>query len=111
MEDTVRDLLADHERRFDDAVESGDFGPLLELFAVDAELAFVNVPAGPFRGREAIAAAYATQPPDDALDVLSVEETADGTIVERFAWRRGGGGTMTFTLAGEKIARLVVAFD
>lgn len=111
MDDDVEALLAEHLRRFDEAVESGDFAPLVELFADDAELAFVGVPAGPFVGREAIAAAYAAQPPDDGLDVLSVAEEPDGTIVERFAWRRGGTGTMRVTVAGGRIARLVVAFE
>ena len=107
----ARAFLAEHERRFNEAVENGDFAPLVELFADDAELAFVGVPAGPFTGRDAIAAAYAAQPPDDRLDVLSVDQEADGTYVERFAWRRGGTGTMRVTVRDEKIARLDVAFD
>lgn len=111
VDESARAFLAAHERVFNDAVASGDYAPLVRLFADDAELAFVGVPAGPFVGREAIAAAYAAQPPDDALDVVSVEEEADGTFVERFGWRRGGTGTMRVTLAGGKIARLVVAFD
>ena len=111
MDDAARAFLAEHAERFNAAVESGDFGPLVELFADDAVLEFVGVPAGPFLGREAIAAAYAAQPPDDALDVLAVSEDPDGTFVEPFAWRRGGTGTMRLTLDGGRIARLVVAFD
>ena len=111
MDDAARAVLAEHVRRFNDAVATGDFAPLVELFADDAELAFVGVPAGPFVGREAIAAAYEMQPPDDGLDVLSVTEEANGTFVERFAWRRNGTGTMRVTLAGGRIGRLVVAFD
>jgi steroid Delta-isomerase len=109
--DASRALLAEHERRFNAAVESGDFGPLVALFAEDAALEFVGVPAGPFVGRGAIAAAYAAQPPDDALDVFSVTEDVDGTFVEPFAWRRGGTGTMRVTLDGDTISRLVVVFD
>ena len=111
VDDAARTFLDEHVRRFNDAVSSGDFGPLVELFADDAELAFVGVPAGPFVGRDAIEAAYEMQPPDDGLDVLSVTEEDDGTFVERFAWRRGGTGTMRATLHGGRIARLVVAFD
>ena len=111
MGDPARAFLADHVRRFNEAVASGDFAPLVALFADDAELAFVGVPAGPFTGRDAIAAAYTTQPPDDALDVLAVEEEGEGTFVERFAWRRGGTGTMRVTVRDGQIARLVVAFD
>ena len=76
MDETGRAFLAEHERRFNDAVSSGDFAPLVELFADDAELEFVGVPVGPFVGRDAIAAAYETQPPDDALDVQSVDMEA-----------------------------------
>ena len=111
MDDAARVFLARHERTFNEAVESGDFAPLVDLFAEDALLEFVGVPAGPFVGRDAIAAAYAAQPPDDALDVVSVEQESDGAFTERFAWRRGGSGTMRVTVADGRIARLVVAFD
>jgi hypothetical protein len=87
---------------------------MLEHFTDDAELVFEGVPAGPFHGKETIAAAYASNPPDDELDVLSSEQTDDGTIVARYAWRADGGlpsGRMIFTLRGEQIARLVVTFD
>jgi steroid delta-isomerase len=104
-------VLQEHARRFNDAAADGDFGPLVELFADHAELVFDGVPVGPFVGRKAIAEAYAAQPPDDGIDVLSVDEDPDGVVVERFAWRRGGTGTMRITLAGNSIARLVVAFD
>jgi hypothetical protein len=110
VDDAVASLLEEHVRRFNDAVSSRDFDPLVELFADDAELRFEGVPAGPFVGRDAIAAAYREQPPDDQLDVVSTTEE-DGVVVERFAWRRGGTGTMRVSLAGGKIARLVVAFD
>jgi hypothetical protein len=111
VDDAVCAFLAAHVERFNEAVASGDFAPLVALFAVDAELSFAGVPAGPFRGRDGIADAYAVQPPDDQLDVLSVDEEADGTLTERFAWRRGGTGTMRITLRDGEIARLEVAFD
>ena len=111
MDEAARSFLAEHAERFNTAVEDGNFGPLVELFADDAVLEFVGVPAGLFAGRDAIAAAYAAQPPDDALDVLAVSEDPDGTFVEPFAWRRGGTGTMRVTLANRAIKRLVVAFD
>lgn len=111
MDGATQTLLREHVRRFNEAVADGDFGPLVELFADDAELAFANLPIGPFVGRDAIAAAYAAQPPDDGLDVLSVAEEPDGVVVEHFAWHRGGSGTMRIALAGGRIARLVVAFD
>jgi steroid delta-isomerase len=81
------------------------------LFADDAELAFEGVPVGPFVGKEAIAAAYASQPPDDELHVLDVRQEPDGTIAERFAWHRGGTGQMRFVVRDDRIARLTVRFD
>jgi steroid Delta-isomerase len=104
-------FLAEHVRRFNAAVDSGDFKPLVELFADDAELSFVGVPVGPFVGREAIEAAYAAQPPGDQLDVTSVADEGEGTYAERFAWRGGGTGTMRVALRDGRIARLEVAFD
>jgi steroid Delta-isomerase len=107
-------LLDRHMQLFNQGVRSGDFAPMLEDFTEDAELVFEGVPAGPFRGKNAIAAAYASNPPDDEVDVLSSEQADDGTIVARYAWRADGGrpsGRMIFTPRGEQIARLVVTFE
>jgi len=106
-------LLERHVELFNQGVRSGDFAPMLEQFAEDAELVFEGVPAGPFHGKEAIAAAYASNPPDDQVDVLSSEQD-DGTIVARYAWRADSGrpaGRMIFTTRDERIARLVVTFE
>jgi steroid Delta-isomerase len=107
------DLLRRHVELFNQGVRTGDFAPMLELFTDDAELVFEGVPVGPFEGRDAIAAAYAAQPPDDELDVLSFEEQ-DGAIVAPYAWRRDArpqSGRMIFTMREGKIARLVVTFE
>jgi steroid delta-isomerase len=107
-------LLERHVELFNQGVRSGDFGPMLADFTDDAELVFEGVPAGPFHGKDAIAAAYASNPPDDEIDVLSSEQADDGTIVARYAWRADGGspsGRMIFTTRGEQIARLVVTFE
>jgi ketosteroid isomerase-like protein len=107
-------LLERHMELFNRGVRSGDFAPMLEHFTEDAELVFEGVPAGRFRGKDAIAAAYASNPPDDEVDVLSSEQADDGTIVARYAWRADGGrpsGRMIFTPRGEQIARLVVTFE
>jgi steroid Delta-isomerase len=107
-------LLEQHVELFNQGVRSGDFAPMLEQFTEDAELAFEGAPAGPFHGKEAIAAAYAATPPDDEVDLLSSESADDGTIVARYAWRADNGraaGRMVFTTRGEQIARLVVTFE
>jgi hypothetical protein len=97
-----------HVEGFNEGVRTGDWSRMLELLHDDAELEFVGIPVGPFRGREAIADAYRAQPPDDEIVLLDDRryawsreperpagelhlETRDGTIVrirvlyERFA--------------------------
>ena len=69
------ELLQSHVDRFNEGVRSGDFGPMLEQFTEDAELAFEGVPVGPFRGKPAIAQAYADQPPDDEIVILRTRES------------------------------------
>jgi SnoaL-like protein len=107
-------LLERHVELFNQGVRSGDFAPMLEQFTEDSELVFEGAPAGPFHGKARIAAAYASNPPDDEVDVLSSEEADDGTIVATYAWRadeRHPAGRMILTPRGDEIARLVVTFD
>ena len=109
----ARALLHDHVMLFNEAIRTGDFAPMLEHFADDAELAFEGVPAGPFHGRDAIAEAYRDQPPDDELDVLDVREEGD-TVIAGYAWRREPAkraGEMHLTHDGASVRRLVVTFD
>jgi steroid delta-isomerase len=106
----VSAFLADYVERFNEGVRTGDFAGIVELYTVDGELAFEGVPVGPFRGREAIAEAYRVQPPDDELQVTAVEEHPDG-LLARFAWLRGGSGTMRVELEGDAIRKLTVSFD
>jgi steroid delta-isomerase len=106
-------LLDRHVALFNDGVRSRDFGPMLEQFTDDAELRFEGVPAGPFHGKPAIADAYASNPPDDEIDILSSEED-EREIVARYAWRADEGrpaGRMIITRRGDEIARLVVTFE
>jgi steroid delta-isomerase len=106
-------VLDEHVERFNAGVRSGDFGPMLEPFADDAEMAFEGVPVGPFVGRDAIAQAYREQPPDDELDVLDVRRDGD-TFIAGYAWRRRPdkrAGELRLTVDGALITRLVVTFD
>jgi steroid Delta-isomerase len=106
-------LLGRHVELFNDGVRTGDFGPMLEQFTDDAELRFEGVPAGPFHGKAAIADAYASNPPDDEIDILSSEED-EREIVARYAWRADEGrpaGRMIITPRGDQIERLVVTFE
>lgn len=106
-------FLERHLATFNTAVETGDFGPLVELFAPDARLAFADVPVGPFDGRAAIAAAYEAQPPSDTMTILEREVADDGTIVQQFSWTGDHGersGEMRLKIENEQIAQLVVSF-
>jgi steroid delta-isomerase len=94
-------------------VRSGDFGPMLEQFADDAELAFEGVPVGPFRGKPAIAGAYAEQPPDDEIVILRTRESGDDLVVADYAWRAdpvARAGSLILRLRDAEIDRLVVTF-
>jgi len=72
---------------------------------------FVGVPAGPFQGRDEIAAAYRDSPPDDTMAVRSVDPGGTSDVV-RFAWTAGGSGTMTLEWTPDGLVReLVVVFD
>lgn len=103
----------DYAGVFNECVRTGDWEPLSEWFAGDAELVFEGVPVGPFHGRDAIMAAYRAQPPDDEILVFGVEEEG-GRVVARYGWTREpakAAGRMLVTFAGEQIARLVVTFE
>jgi hypothetical protein len=107
------ELLRSHVERFNEAVRSGDYGPMLEQFAEDAELAFEGVSVGPFRGKPAIAQAYVDQPPDDEIVILRTRESGDDLIVADYAWRADPGsraGTLILRLRDAEIDRLVVTF-
>jgi steroid Delta-isomerase len=71
-------VRSEYVARFNEGVRTGDWSRLLELLTEDCELEFVGIPVGPFHGREAIAAAYREQPPDDEIVLL------DGG--PRYAW-------------------------
>jgi steroid Delta-isomerase len=99
-------LLEDHVERFNEGVRTGDFSRMVSAFADEAELVFEGIPVGPFSGRDAIAAAYAEQPPDDEIVLLD----ADGN----YAWARDPetpAGRMFLTEREGEIERLVIRYD
>ena len=113
MGEALSAFLDRHVQTFNAAVRSGDFAPLVALFADDATLEFAGVPVGPFHGRQAIAAAYAAQPPGDTMTVLDVRVEGDGTVVEPFSWATDAGarsGEMRLAVEDGLIRRLVVVF-
>ena len=75
-------LLEEYVEQLNAGVRSGEWEPLLDLLAPDAELAFTGIPVGPFAGREAIGEAYRAQPPDDELVLLDRRDEASAV----YAW-------------------------
>jgi len=106
-------ILHEHVARFNEAVRTGDFGPMLDGFTDDAVMTFEGVPIGPFVGREEIGRAYAEQPPDDEIRILGLPAIEEGTTVVSYAWAAEGtrAGRMLLTPADGRIARLTVTFE
>ena len=76
-------------------------------------MSFQGVPVGPYNGREAIADAYARQPPDDEILLLGEHRGEGDTVEADYAWAREGtrAGRMILTAHEGEIARLVVTFE
>ena len=105
------DLLQAHVRAFNDGVRTGDWEPMLERFAPDAEVRFENVPVGPFVGLDAIRAAYRDQPPDDQIQLLGAQEGNEHTAIAAFAWLKGGTGRLVLEHDRGAVTALTVIFD
>jgi hypothetical protein len=106
-------MLIEHVERFNEAVRSGDFDPMLAAFGPEAEMVFEGVPVGPFTGHDAIAAAYAQQPPDDEI-VLLGDPRVEGAVEESdYDWDSEGtrAGRMILTALDGQITRLAVTFE
>ena len=106
-------LLHRHVELFNAGVRSGDFGPMLEQFAEDAELIFEGVPVGPFRSKDAIETAYREQPPDDEIEIFDARSVV-GEIVADYAWKKAPStraGELRIAAADGRIRRLVITFD
>jgi steroid Delta-isomerase len=106
-------LLRRYIARLNHGVRSGDFTSMLAELTDDAQLAFQGIPVGPFRGREAIGAAYRLQPPDDELELLGVDEDGHGGASGSYAWSERPGvvaGEVHVTARGGRIARVLVRY-
>jgi steroid delta-isomerase len=107
----MNELLDRHVRAFNHGVRASDWEPFLALFADDAELRFENVPAGPFKGIDAIRTAYLKQPPDDEIALLGAQDDGEHTITAAFAWAKGGTGRMILAHERGLVTSLTVIFD
>jgi hypothetical protein len=106
----ISQRAAEHVAAFNHSVRSGDWAAFADRFAPDATMRFVGIPVGPFTGREAIAAGYASQPPSDTLTVSRAVSSGDVDELW-FAWDNGSTGTMTLRWSGDLIAELTVTFS
>jgi hypothetical protein len=110
-DEPISERTARHISAFNDSVRSGDWADFATRFTPEATMRFVGVPAGPFTGREAIAAVYAAQPPSDTLTVTRTASAGDVDELG-FAWDTGGGtGTMTVRWSGALISELTISFS
>ena len=107
----ISERAATHVAAFNDTVRSGEWENFAGRFTPDATMRFVGVPVGPFAGREAIAGAYASQPPSDTLTVTRGVSLGDVDELW-FAWDSSGTvGTMSLRWSGDLIAELTVTFN
>jgi len=102
----VPSLVEREVAAFNDGVRTGDWSSLVALFAEDGVLEFEGIPVGPFHGRDAIAEAYRTMPPDDEIVLLD-----DGP---RYAWSKEPGraaGELHLEERDGRIVRLLVLYE
>ena len=106
----LTEAVREHERLFNEAVRAGDFTEFMKTFTDDAVMTFDGVPVGPYRGRKAIAEAYATRPPTDTMSIWSIEEVDADTVEARFDWDAGGSGAMRVRWQDDLIVGMTIAF-
>jgi steroid Delta-isomerase len=100
--------IADHNA----GVRSGDWSRFCGWFTDAAEVRFEGVPVGPFRGREAIRAAYESRPPDDEVEIRNVRGDGERTIAD-YGWKGQPGvraGELRLRWQDDCISELVVTF-
>lgn len=106
-------LFHDYVMVHNECVRTGEWEPLGDWFAEDAELAFDGVPVGPFNGRNEIADAYKSRPPDDEVVIFAADENGE-EVVASYGWLKEPGkhvGRMLVTPRDGKIQKLIVTFD
>ena len=96
---------SDYLARFNHGVRTGDWSRLVEVLADDCVLVFEGIPVGPFHGKDAIAAAYAQQPPSDEIVDL------DGVA---YAWASDPtqrAGELHLDVRGDEVAHIQVVYE
>ena len=99
----LRALLELHVEKYNEAVRTSDFAPLLAMYADNAVLSFDDLPLGPFHGRSEIRAAYSRRPPDDTMWLIDMHEVGDDAVTASFEWEAGGTGEMYLRWDGGRV--------
>ena len=106
----ARFVLEAYAERHNAGVQTGDFAPLLEIFADDAVVELER-PALRLEGKPAIARAFAERPPSDTLVLSSIRTQGHENAVADYAFGKHPNeraGTLELTLSGAHVVRLVV---
>jgi hypothetical protein len=102
-------LLERHVELFNEAVRSGDYAPYLRTFADNAIMNFDDMPIGPFRGKAEIIDAYESQPPNDTMALIDMQEIGADGVEAAFEWDAGGTGRMFLRWSEERIVELSIS--
>jgi hypothetical protein len=103
-----------HVEVFNRAVTSREWEEFVGLFTEDATMEFHGPPVGPLTGRDQIAAAYQSSPPEDTIELTGApgSDGDEDEDVVPFRWRREGTtGRLRARTDGTRLTRLVVVFD
>lgn len=108
---TAGELLESYQILHNYGIESGDFGPMLELFADDAVFEFEDERIGKFEGIDMIAGVFRRQSPSIRLAISNKTEDA-GIATADYADENAPDerlGSITLESVKDKIGRLFIS--
>jgi hypothetical protein len=106
----ISERAARYVAAFNNGARSGEWADFARRFMPDATMRFAGIPVGPFTGREAIAAAYASQPPSDTLTVVRSVSSGDVDELWFACDSSSATGTIALRWIGGLVAELTVTF-
>jgi steroid Delta-isomerase len=105
-------VLDRHIAAVNGVVAGGDADQLAAGLTPDCTMIFLGIPVGPFEGREAVVAAYRTNPPDDQVVVLD-SQFGEDRIEATYAWATEPGrpaGRVILELDGDLVKTWTVDY-
>ena len=108
---TAAKLLESYQILHNYGIESGDFGPMLELFSDDAIFEFEDERICKFEGIDMIAGVFRRQSPSVKLVISNMEESA-GIATADYSDENSPEkqlGSITLESINDKISRLYIA--